>query len=564
MRRFTVTHAKTRMSARTSVYGCLICGLVALALTAFPQAAVAQKTAITTYHYNNGRTGWNSAETTLTPANVASASFGMLESIALDGEVSAQPLVVPNQQINAGSYQGTHNVVYVATQNNTIYAIDYDTGTVLLSPNFGTPVPNPITCPTDPVVGINSTPVLNLPTNTMYVMIYTNESNGPVYRLHALGLGSLTDQMAPVVVSASHTLTDGTTYAFNATYEHQRPALLLASGNVYAGFGSFCDKGTSDSRGWLLGWEASTLTPLAMNQVLDTQATSPHNYFLSSIWMSGAGVAADPSGNVYFITGNSDPSGTTYDGVTNIQESLIKTTPDLSQVLDLFTPMDVATMDQNDRDFSSGGVMLLPPRPTQGVLNPIPNLVVAADKDGDMFLMNQENLGGYDPNANNVLGQYPIGTCFCVPSYFVDPIDGTPRVVVGGGAALEVWKLQTHPTVALTNVANSGPLFTRNHGFFTTVSSNGFSNPIIWALGRQTFKTPAMTFYAFNPEVGGGTLKPIFTSQSAGTWAYNGNANQVPVVANGKVFIASGQQLTIFGIGAKLKTTNPNSVAHAK
>jgi hypothetical protein len=349
-------------SARTGTLGPLVYCLGVLVLMLIPQWMAAQ-TAITTFHYDNGLTCWNSNEATFTLANVSSSSFGILQTIPLDGQPDAQPLVVPNEQIKAGNFQGVHNVVYVATENNTIYAIDYDTGTVLLSPNFGAPVPTPGACPTNPLVGINSTPVLNLATNTMYVMIYTMETNGPVYRLHALGLGTLTDQIPPVVVTASQKLTDGSTFNFNATFQRQRPALLLSNGNVYAGFGSFCDHNTNVTRGWLLGWQADTLTPLASVQLLDTQATSPDNYFLTPIWMSGWGIAADGNDNLYFVTGNSDPSGNTYDGVTNLQESVVKVSSDLSQVLDLFTPFDWPTLDANDKDFGSGGIVLLPPRP---------------------------------------------------------------------------------------------------------------------------------------------------------------------------------------------------------
>ncbi|MGD0292180.1 MAG: hypothetical protein ABSC63_21535, partial [Candidatus Binataceae bacterium] len=134
-----------------------------------------------------------------------------------------------------------------------VYAIDVHSGTVLLSPNFGTPVPMPLGCNNNgPNVGINSTPVIDLTSNTLYVMVYTQDPSGPAYRLHALDLGSLTDKVTPQVVTASHSLTDGTTFAFNATYQRQRPGLLLANGSIYAGFGSFCDYGANLSRGWLL------------------------------------------------------------------------------------------------------------------------------------------------------------------------------------------------------------------------------------------------------------------------------------------------------------------------
>lgn len=520
-----------------------------------PQALIAQKIAITTHHYDTFRSGWNQNETILTPTNVASSSFGVLFSIALDAQADAQPLVVPNVQITAGNYQGQHDVVYVATEGNTIYAIDVHTGIVLLNPNFGPPVTEPIGCKNNPEVGTESTPVIDLTANTMYVIIYTSESNGPVYTLHALDPGSLTDKLTPVVVSASHTLTDGSTYDFNATYQRQRPALLLANGNVYAGFGSFCDSGTTISRGWVLGWQANSLTPLAGNQLMDTQASDPGDYFLSSVWMSGAGPAADASGNVYFVTGNSDPSGNTYDGVTDIQESTVKVSADLTEVLDLFTPSDWGLLDMGDVEFGSGGIMLLPPYPLPTAEAPVINLAVAAGKDGNMFLMNQDDLGGYNPNNNDVLGEFSVGGCWCAASYFVDPSDLAPRVVIGGGTSIGVWKLQANPTITLTNVANSTDLFGRQHGAFTSVSSNGTMDPIVWAAAATVKGSSELSLYAFNPEAGGSTLQMIYSNQTFGTWPYDGNAFLVPVVANGEVFVTSRDQLTIFGLSDKDKVT---------
>ena len=311
-----------------------ISGSVRLAMSVLITGCIlsaSAQVAVTAYHYDNKRTGWNSNETTLTPTNVASTSFGLLHTVTLDDQVDGQPLIVPGVTITAGNSQGIHDVVYVATEGNTVYAIDAHTGAVLLNPNFGSPVPRPLGCNNNgPNVGINSTPVIDLVSNTMYVMVYTNDATGPAYRIHALDLGSLADKVSPQLVIASHTLIDGTTFRFNATYQRQRPGLLLANGNVYAGFGSFCDLGANLSRGWLLGWEAGSLTPLTANKILDTQVTSPHNFFLTAIWMSGYGLASDDSGNILFVTGNSDPSGTTYDGVTNIQESVVKLSSDLT------------------------------------------------------------------------------------------------------------------------------------------------------------------------------------------------------------------------------------------
>jgi hypothetical protein len=528
------------------------CARIVLAISAFilfAASLAAAQTAITTYHVDNNRTGWNSHETVLTPANVGTTTFGLLKTVALDDQVDSQPLFVPGVTITAGTHKGLHDVVYVATQGNTIFAIDAKAGTILLRPNFGKPVAWPLGCNNNgPNVGINSTPVIDLTSNTLYVMIYTQDSTGPAYRLHALDLGSLTEKVAPQVVTASHTLTDGTTFNFSAAYQRQRPALLLANGTVYAGFGSFCDLAANLSRGWLLGWSTGSLTPLPGNQLLDTQASSTDSFFLSSIWMSGYGLAADDSGNIVFVTGNSDYSGDSYDGVSNIQESVVKVSPNLTTVLDLFTPMDQSALDSIDEDFGSGGALVLPDQPGS-----TPHLAVAAGKAGTLFLMNEDNLGGYSTTRNNVLGSYNVGQCWCGHSYFVAP-DGIGRVVTSGGYDAQVYKVLTSPSPALSLVSTSpGVANAQLPGFFTSISSNGTASPIIWAVSRPQGTGNPIYLYAFNPQVlvaSGTTMKQIFRSR-AGTWPnLNGNSNLVPVVADGEVFVASYKKLAIFGIKA--------------
>lgn len=516
-------------------------GLVSIIFLAAAGAASAQ-TAVTTYHNDTYRTGWNSNETTLTPANVTASQFGLLATVAVDDQVDAQPLVVPNVTITSGVNQGVHDVAYVVTGNDTVYAIDADSGTILLSQNLGTPVSEPLGCNNNgPNVGITSTPVIDLSANNIYLIAYVEGSSGPAYYVHALDLGNLTDKITPQLVSASHSLSNGSIFNFNATYQRQRPALLEANGNIYAGFGSFCDYDAGSSRGWLLGWNASTLDPLASNQVFDTLSTSQDNFFLSSIWMSGYGLALDDSGNVVFVTGNSDYSGNSYTGTTNIQESTIKVSSDLSSVVDLFTPADWASLDEYDTDFGSGGVLVLPDQ--EGTY---PHLAVAAGKNGLMFLMNEDSLGGYSGNKkNNVLGTYNIGGCWCGESYYVDPSDGLARVVSSGGNQINVWKLETSPTTKLVAAARSAALNTgQNGGFFTSVSSNGTASPIIWALTRPTSQLK-INLLAFNPET---KMQQIFHT-TAGTWpSLYGDSNQVPTVANGKVYVASYKELKIYGL----------------
>ena len=532
---------------------CAIIGLTLLPAIAVPTAAaMAQQQTVATYHYDNQRTGWNRNETMLTAANVGNASFGVLAQVMLDDQVDAQPLVVPNQQITAGPTPGTYQVVYVATEANTIYAIRASNGAVLLSRNLGTPVAMPLGCNANgPNVGINSTPVIDVAAQTLYVVAYTLMSGIPTYQVFALNLNDLTNKLAPVTVAASHTLSDGTTYNFNATYERQRPALIELSGIIYAGFGSFCDFAPDQSRGWLLGWQASTLAPLAANRLTDTLATG--NFFLSAIWMSGYGIAASNKGNLFFSTGNSGPG--TYDGVRNIQESVVKVNSQLVNLIGIFTPSNEILLDQIDFDLGSGGVLLLPTQPSL-----LAELAVTAGKDGMMYLLSFGSLGPCPCTSgggfSNVLDQKGIGACWCGPSYFTGP-DGVGRVVSSGGgsntAQITVWMVQTWPTVAFVQEGAAPPVASgQDPGTFTTVSSNGTQagTAIIWATGRPTNSSPAaVNLYAFAAAPSSGTLPLLFSSQ-AGSWPnVTGDANIVPVVANGQVYVASNRQLTIFGLG---------------
>jgi len=536
------THRNVAFS-RTAAIGIV----VFMAVSALVAAA---QTSVTTYHYDNYRTGWNQTESTLTPANVTKATFGRLSSVTLDDQVDAQPLVVPGVMITAGQYQGTtHDVAYIATENNTVFAIDVHSGAVLLNPNFGAPVTNPLGCNNNaPHVGITSTPVIDPSSNTLYVMVYTQNGKAQNYNLHALDLGSLTDKVTPQLVTASHTLNNGTTFNFNATYQRQRPGLLLANGSIYAGFGSFCDFSGNLSRGWLLGWTAGSLAPFPSNQLNDLQATDSGNFFLSSIWMSGYGPAADDSGNILFVTGNSGPN--TYDGITNIQESVVKISSTLNSALDIFTPDDQVSLDQGDVDFGSGGVLILPDQP-----GATPHMAVAAGKDGNMYFLNEDALGGYSPNQNNVLGTYSVGGCWCGQSYFADALGA--HVVTSGGNNVGLWQVQTSPKPALTFQKTSAYINDLlDPGFFTSVSSNGTTNSVIWAVSRpQSAGKYPIFLYAFNPEVGKKTMKKLYRAK-AGYWPnVGGNSNLVPVVANGQVFVASNRLLEIFGLlGANSKT----------
>lgn len=512
------------------------------ALTA---SAVGAAVSVTTYHYDNLRTGWNSKEKTLTQSNVASNTFGMLQSVTLDEQVDAQPLIVPNVTINGQQY----TVLYVATENNSVYAIDATNGNVLLQKNLGNPVPYtdlPSQCTNNgPNVGISSTPVIDPSSGTLYLIAYTWENNAPVYRIHALSISTLKDTVTPVVITASGTLTNGNIYTFDPVVSRQRAGLLLSNNTVYAGFSSFCDAAANKSRGWVLGWQTGTLKPLANNELTNKRGKSPNKYFLSSVWMSGYGLAANSSGSVYFTTGNSDPSDS-YDPVTNIEESVVQMSPDLSTVQSLYTPTGHAQLDSWDGDFSAGGVILLPP---QG--GSFPDVAAAAGKDGYLYVLNADNLsqwwGAYirpEKSTTDVRG------CWCGPSYFQGS-DGLGKMVVSVGTNVATYSVISTDQPRLTlQYVTSSIADGQDPGFFTSVSSNGTTSGtgVIWAVGKPVdAKHTDVDLYAFNADTG----KLLFDGV-AGQWPHlGGNANIVPVVANGLVYVASNQMLTIFGTGAK-------------
>ncbi|HWA88861.1 MAG TPA: hypothetical protein VG889_02425 [Rhizomicrobium sp.] len=519
--------------------------LAAVALaSALPFAVQAKKVDITTYHYDNYRTGWNSHEKKLTAASVAGNKFGLIATTPLDDQVDAQPLILAKQAVGTNS---AREVVYIATESNTVYAIDANTGEVLLQRNLGNPVPRdtlPGQCTNGgPNLGINATPVIDPKSRLMYLITYTYESQKPVYRVHALNPSTLDDALEPRVISASGKLADNSTYNFDPHESRQRAGLLLNGGNLYAGFASFCDYEANKSRGWILGWSAKNLKPLKANDLTNKLNHTEHNFFLTAIWMSGYGLAGSQSGDVYFVTGNSDWGGNAYDPVLNISESVAQMSSDLKTVKHLFTPANVVDLEKNDGDFGSGGFMLLPPQKNQPS-----NLAVASGKDPVMYLFNADDISNGAGGGGAAYGTAHVDPCWCGPSYYVGS-DGKSRIVTSGGNSLVTFTLKASGTPKLTLDKNVGSVEEGVFfpGFFTSVSSNGTKagTAVIWAVGRPTdFDEEALKLHAFDPEQG----KEIFAT-TTGYWTNSwGDDNIVPVAANGKVYVATVQSLAIYGL----------------
>ena len=429
---------------------------------------------------------------------------------------------------------------------------------MLLDVNFGAPVPYydlPGGCGNNgPNVGINSTPVIDTSAGLMYVVTYTLENGNQTFRIHALSLSTLADAVPSVVITASGKLSNGQTYQFQPASTRQRPGLLLSNGNVYAGFGSFCDINANVSRGWVLGWQTGTLTPLPANHLNDLLGSDEDDFFLTSVWMSGYGLAADTGGDIFFVTGNSDYSGNAYNTQTNLSESAIELSSDLTKVESYFTPSNVHQLEQGDGDYGSGGLMLLPPQK-----GGVSNVAVAAGKDGNLYLLNAKKLGkGSDP-----LASYYVGGCWCGQSYFQE--GNTSEVVTSGGNNVNIYSVQTtkkgNPSLALQATSSNVP-GGQDPGFLTSVSSNGAKkkSAIVWAVSRPTDSNPANIYLLGFDDAG----KQLFMGL-AGTWPnVNGNSDTVPTVANGKVYVASYQSLAIFGLNGgknvKLPATRPVSM----
>jgi len=384
----------------------MVCALSAFLLAlVLPSSSLAQ-VSVLTHHNDNLRTGQNLSETYLTPSVVNATRFGELFAQPLDGMAVAEPLYVPNLLVNGT----THNVVFVVTLHDGVYAFDADNNTGNnAAPLWYTSLIDPPSVTTVPIadqgcvnhnfteMGILGTPVIDPTTNTMYLVAKTLESGSYVFRLHALNIQTGKESTGgPVPIQASY-VSNGDVVTFTEQHRMNRPALLLSNGVVYIEFGTMGCKGAPPSTGWMMAYNASNLQQLAVLDVGPTQRATP------GIWMGGDGPSVDSNGNVYLATGDGlfdyDLGGLDY-GSTLMKVSL---NGDALSLVDYFTPYNQDYLNDNDLDLGSGGLVLLPPQS-----GPYPNLGVIAGKEGTIYLINQDSLGGYNPAADQVLQEIPF------------------------------------------------------------------------------------------------------------------------------------------------------------
>src|SRR5437899_790336 len=531
---------------------------------------------VLTHHNDNFRTGQNVNETVLAPANVTPGTFGKLFACAVDGEVYAQPLYVANFLIQGG----THNVVFVATMNDSVYAFDADASPCVQywQKSFlgtgVTTVPPADTGETRDIntqIGITGTPVIDPATGTLYVVARTRETVGtgcsddsPCYfqRLHALDLATggekfsgPADISSAITVPGSGDTGDSTcpgsagNVPFCPLRENQRPGLLLLNGKVYVAWASHGD--ITPYHGWVIGYAAADLAqaPVVFN-------TTPDGG-LGGIWMSGTGPAADAAGNIYVITGNG-----TFDTAaprTNYGDSFIRLSPagGLS-VADFFTPFNESSLDAQDFDVGSGGAIVLPDS-AGSVAHP--HLLIGGDKQGILYVIDRDNMTGFNAGGDQILQEVTVigGSCitcgiFSTPAFW----EGKLYVVAIG----DVLKQYTLANASLTPALQAGDVF-GFPGATPAISSNGATNGIVWVLDTSNNGTPngsgssrPAILFAYDAT----NLDKLYSSPTSGAGAA-GNAVKftVPTVANGKVYVGTQTELSVFGLFSGSDTTPPDT-----
>jgi uncharacterized protein (UPF0548 family) len=493
---------------------------------------------VLTYHNDVGRTGQNLNETILTHGNVNSTSFGKKTFLTTDGLVDAEPLYVSNLQIGGAA----HNVVFVVTEHNSVYAFDAETFAQLWKVSM-TPSGETTSDPVggcgqvSPEIGITSTPVIDLkagPNGTIYLVAMTKNGSTYFQRLHALDLTTGADLAgSPVTIQATFPNAAGTTTFAPKQYK-ERAALLLLNGVIYTSWASHCDIGPYT--GWVMGYSQSSLQ---QTSVIDITP----NGSLAAIWMAGAGPAADSTGNIYFLAGNG-----TFDDTLNSRgfpengdygNGFIKlsTTGNKLAVADYFTMFNTDSESGSDTDLGSGGAMVLPD--LQDSAQNTWHLAVGAGKDSNMYIVNRDMMGKFNVQNDNAIyqelsGALPGGV-WAMPAYF----DGT--IYYGSvNQPLKAFPI-TNAKVAGSASSSSSASF-GYPGSTPSVSANGTSNGIVWTV--QSGGTAVLRAY----DAGNLGSELYNSSQAAGGRdSFAGNKFITPMIANGKVFVGTPAGVIVFG-----------------
>ena len=508
---------------------------------------------VTTQQYDIGRTGQNLNETILNLSNVNATTFGKLFSRTVDGAVYAQPLYLSNLVINGA----THNVIFVATEHDSVYAFDADSNTganasplwmaSMLSAAHGaaagaTTAPWPAGSDIDPEVGITGTPVIDSATNTLYVVSRTVEAATGVQRLHALDVTTGAEKFGgPVVITASVPGTGQGSVAgmmsFNPGQENQRPGLLLLNGVVYIGWTAHED--IAPWHGWILGYDASNLHQTG------AFCTSPNALYGSGVWMSGNGLAADrldavnhPFGRMFVATGNGDYTATKpYTNRMDYGDSHLNLdlTNGVPTVTDEFTTKNQAAYASGDLDVGSGGVLVLPNQPGS-----FPHLLVQNDKAGNVYLLNRDNLGGYNTTKNQVVQEFVANTgAWSTPAYWNSTV-----YLIGQFEHLKAYPL-INGLLSTTSPVQSTELY-GFPGATPAISANGTADAIVWSVNSSGYGKSAAVLQAHSAA---NVATTLYSSSTNSTRDQAGIAVKfvVPTVANGKVYVGATKEVDVYG-----------------
>jgi hypothetical protein len=515
-----------------------------LSVTPVPSAASVYD--VVTFKSDTSRTGQFVSETTLTPANVNSSGFGLLGLMPVDGKVDAQPLYLGNLPVAGAS----HNVLYVATENDSLYAFDADTRAVLwkvaLLASGETPTGS-FGCDTIfPVLGISSTPVIDRSAGangTLYAISYSiDQSSNYHQRLHALDVTTGAELLnGPVEITGSFTRA-GVTTTFDPSDYDERAALLLANGTIYTTWSSHCD--IPPYGGWVMAYDQSTLAQIAALNVGPGSAGNTSSSVGPGIWMSGSGPAVDAAGNIYLLTANG-PFETTLNGSGfpsggDFGNSFLKLTLNDGQlsVADYFTMSNVLTETAGDQDLGSGGELVLPD--VTDSTGTVRHLVIGAGKDGVLYVVNRDNMGRYSPIMNSVWQELDGALGFGVwasPAFFNQTLYYGQK-----GGQLKAFSV-TNARVVVTPTSLSATSF-GYPGTSPVVSANGTGNAVLWA---HESSTPAV-LHAYDATNLGNELYNSNQATGARDQFGAGNTFIVPVVANGKVFVGTLNAVAEFGL----------------
>ncbi len=499
-------------------------------------------TDVTTYHNDIARTGQNTTETKLTQANVNSTTFGLLRNLAVDGRVDAEPLYL--SQLTVGG--SAHNVVFIMTEHGSAYAFDSDTGAQLWKVSLlgsGETSSDDRGCgQVSPEIGITSTPVIDRAAGAHGILYAVAMSkNGSTYfqRLHALDITTGAElEGGPVTVQATYPGTgansSGGQVVFDPKQYKERAGLLLLNGVVYTSWASHCD--FNPYTAWIMGYNQTTL---AQTSVLNLTPNGTEG----SIWQSGGGLAADPQGNIYVLMANGTFE-TTLDanGFPNKQDYgngfvKVSTSGGTLKVADYFDMSNTVNESGGDVDLGSGGAMVLPDLAygTAGTLN----LAVGAGKDGNIYLVNRNNMGKWNANSNNVYQELPSAVpngVWGVPAYFNSTVYYCDQGGTLKSFAITNGKLATTPV-------QTGASFTYP-GVLPSVSANGTSNGIVWAI--ENTGTAVLHAFAANDL----TQELYNSNQASNSRDHFGSGNKfiAPMIADGKVFAATTNSVAVFGL----------------